>query len=66
MRTLLHISGFLILLGATLIGATQAWVSVVGAVLLGMGIIGFVYSRDSGSPKNGPSDRHPQGAMNLA
>ncbi len=45
MRTILYIVGSLILLGAlcyaaTLIGIPPVWVGVIGAVILGLGIMG--------------------------
>ena len=57
MRIILYILGSLILLGAmcyaaTLIGVPPVWVGVIGAVLLGLGIMGAARtgsSRTAGS-----------------
>ena len=60
MRIILYIFGSLILLGAicyaaTLIGLPQVWVIVIGAVILGLGIIGAANTRGSASSKEGSS-----------
>lgn len=54
MKAIFRVSVILILLGITLIGAPQAEVGVVGAVILGLGIIGIIGARVWTSSKDGP------------
>lgn len=62
MRIILYILGSLILLGAlcyaaTLIGVPPVWVGVIGAVILGLGIMGAARtgSRSGTTGSDGPS-----------
>ncbi len=62
MRMILYILGSLILLGAmcyaaTLIGVPPVWVGVIGAVMLGLGIMGAARtgSRSGSAGSEGPS-----------
>ena len=62
MRIILYILGSLILLGAlcyaaTLIGVPPVWVGVIGAVILGLGIMGAARtgSHKGSSGSDGPS-----------
>ena len=62
MRMILYILGSLILLGAmcyaaTLIGVPPVWVGVIGAVMLGLGIMGAARtgSRSRSAGAGGPS-----------
>ncbi len=55
MRIILYILGSLILLGAmcyaaTLIGVPPIWVGVIGAVILGLGIMGAARTGSKGVP----------------
>jgi hypothetical protein len=59
MRIIIYILGSLILLGAicyaaTLVGVPPVWVGVIGAVILGLGIMGAANARGTSS-KTGAS-----------